>query len=61
MKQSLRHALVLTVAAAAVFAVGCNKQAPPATDAAAPATADTCPHATAIPGARSGTAAATSG
>ena len=40
MKQSLRHALVLSVATAAVFAVGCNKQ-PAKTDAEAPAAAST--------------------
>ena len=41
MKQSLRHVLVLTVAAAAVFAVGCDKKPAAKTDAEAPAAAST--------------------
>lgn len=41
MKQSLRHALVLTCATAALFAAGCNKAADKAADANAPAAAST--------------------
>jgi len=41
MKSSLRHALVLSAAAAAVFAAGCNKQEAAKTEANAPAAAST--------------------
>ncbi|HKN78566.1 MAG TPA: FKBP-type peptidyl-prolyl cis-trans isomerase [Lysobacter sp.] len=41
MKSSLRHALVLSAAAAAVFAAGCNKQDAAKTEANAPAAAST--------------------
>ena len=50
MKQSLRPALVLTLATAAVFAAGCDKAGEKKTDATTPAAASTAKGATAIAG-----------
>ena len=50
MKQSLRPALVLTLATAAVFAAGCDKAGEKKTDATTPAAASTAKGAAAIAG-----------